>query len=833
MGTGYTRTDSANNIADGNVINAADFDGEYDAIETAFNATSGHTHDGTSAEGGPVTVLGPVQDFVASSTDIKPKTDNTLDIGTSSLQFKDLYLHGKGYIDGLGETLLVDTDKAIQFRDTALSINSSTDGQLDIDADTELELVAPTVDIDASTAVTIDTTTLTITGAANVTGDLDVDNININGNAIISTDSNGNIDLTPNGSGEVNISKVDIDSGTIDNVVIGGATAAAGTFTAIVGESAAIDNITIDANTISSTNTNGDITIDPNGTGVIDIPVATKLQLRDSAIFINSSTDGQLDIDADAELEITAPIVDIDASTSVNISNDLKLDSDAAVISLGADSEVTLTHEADTGIQARAASGFELNLQTGDTSVESGNVLGKITFNAPVEGSGTDAILDGAAIEAVAEDTFASDNNSTALVFKTNTSAAATERMRIKSDGTIVMDTQVDIDNITIDGNTISSTDTNGNVVIAPHGTGDVQLDADTVRVGDNNANATITTNGTGDLTLSTNAGTNSGVITIADAANGNISITPNGSGTVVMDKVDIGGGAIDGTPVGANSASTGAFTAVDVDNININGNTISSTDTNGNVVIDPAGTGNIHLGVFHFDADQSSLTDNHVLTYDSSGGTIQLEAIPAATIGGNLASDLASNGNDIVIADSDKITFGGGTDISLLWDGTDGHLNVKGTLNVDGADNHVIAKLIDGGAVELYHNNAKKIETVAAGVQVTGRATSATISEEDDGSFDLSANNNFVCVTAGNVELTFTNIVVGQSGNIKLVVGSGHSITANAVVGINATALAALQTAGTYNLSYYVPGGNADGSTSGTSDVLVSVSGALTSQGA
>ena len=633
--------------------------------------------------------------------------------------------------------------------------------------------------------------------------------------------------MTPNGSGEVNISKVDIDSGTIDNVVIGGATAAAGTFTAIVGESAAIDNITIDANTISSTNTNGDITLDPNGTGVIDIPAATKLQIRDSAIFINSSTDGQLDIDADAELEITAPIVDIDASTSVNISNDLKLDSDAAVISLGADSEVTLTHEADKGIQARAASGFELNLQTGDTSVESGNVLGKITFNAPVEGSGTDAILDGAAIEAVAEDTFASDNNSTALVFKTNTSAAATERMRIKSDGTIVMDTQVDIDNITIDGNTISSTDTNGNVVIAPHGTGDVQLDADTVRVGDNNANAIITTNGTGDLTLSTNAGTNSGVITIADAANGNISITPNGSGTVVMDKVDIGGGAIDGTPVGANSASTGAFTAVDVDNININGNTISSTDTNGNVIIDPAGTGNIHIGVFHFDADQSSLTDNHVLTYDSSGGTIQLEAIPAPSIGGNLASDLASNGNDIVLADSDKITFGGGTDISLLWDGTDGHLNVKGTLNVDGADNHVIAKLIDGGAVELYHNNAKKIETVAAGVQVTGRSTSASITAENDGSFDLSANNNFSCTTAGNTEITFSNTVAGQSGNITWTTSSGHSVTANAVVGINATALAALQTAGTYNLSYYST------ATSGNASVLVSVSGALTSAGA
>ncbi len=94
MGTGYTRNDTINNIADGNIINAADFDGEYDAIEAAFNSSTGHSHDGTSGEGGPVTVLGPAQDFVASTTDIKPKSNNTLDIGTTLLKFKDLYLAG-------------------------------------------------------------------------------------------------------------------------------------------------------------------------------------------------------------------------------------------------------------------------------------------------------------------------------------------------------------------------------------------------------------------------------------------------------------------------------------------------------------------------------------------------------------------------------------------------------------------------------------------------------------------------------------------------------------------------------------------------------------------
>jgi len=83
------------------------------------------------------------------------------------------------------------------------------------------------------------------------------------------------------------------------------------------------------------------------------------------------------------------------------------------------------------------ATGGVLKLETSDTTVTDGSVLGKIEFKAPDEASGTDALLVGAAIEAVAEATFAADNNSTELVFKTGASAAADTKMTLTSGGNV------------------------------------------------------------------------------------------------------------------------------------------------------------------------------------------------------------------------------------------------------------------------------------------------------------------------------------------------------------------------------------------------------------
>jgi cytoskeletal protein CcmA (bactofilin family) len=73
------------------------------------------------------------------------------------------------------------TDKKVQFRDSAIYINSSVDGQLDIVADTEIQIAATTVDLNGN----LDVSGTTVS-AGKITADagIDIDNINIDGTTI-------------------------------------------------------------------------------------------------------------------------------------------------------------------------------------------------------------------------------------------------------------------------------------------------------------------------------------------------------------------------------------------------------------------------------------------------------------------------------------------------------------------------------------------------------------------------------------------------------------------------------------------------------------------------
>ena len=209
MGTGYTRNDTANNIADGNVINASDLDGEFDAVQAAFNGTTGHSHDGTTGEGPKIDTAGLANDAV---------TADILD-ETASFTMAGLSVSGNTTLgDSASDTVTVNADVASSLVPSAdgthsLGASGSEWQDLFIDGTANIDsLVADTADINGGS---VDGVTI---GTNSAVTDLRVDNIKVDGNTVSSTDTNGNITLAPNGTGEVICSStVQGDTFRLDN----------------------------------------------------------------------------------------------------------------------------------------------------------------------------------------------------------------------------------------------------------------------------------------------------------------------------------------------------------------------------------------------------------------------------------------------------------------------------------------------------------------------------------------------------------------------------------------------------------------------------------------
>jgi hypothetical protein len=193
MANPYTRQSS---FSDGDTINSALFNNEYNALVLAFSSTVGHTHDGSTGEGAPVTVIGPAQDLVVASASILPKTNNTVDLGSSTYKFKDGYFAGNVTVDGVvthsGNMIIGDSAT-----DT-LTINATIQGSsLVFEGATanayEMTLAIP--DVSADRTITFPNATDTLVGKAttdtltNKTLTSAVLNTGVSGTAILDEDN--------------------------------------------------------------------------------------------------------------------------------------------------------------------------------------------------------------------------------------------------------------------------------------------------------------------------------------------------------------------------------------------------------------------------------------------------------------------------------------------------------------------------------------------------------------------------------------------------------------------------------------------------------------------
>ena len=195
---GYTRQSSIN---DGDTVTAALFNNEYNQLLAAFNNASGHKHDGTSAEGPVIGLIGDAglttplnkilidttndeigfhvdvsgtstQQFKLTDGAIVPITTNDIDLGTSSLQFKDSFFDGTVTLDGL----VIGSAASITDVDTDLSAVSGNDDTVAsakaiktyVDAQVTASDLDFSGDAGGNQAIDLDSQSLTLTGGTGI-----------------------------------------------------------------------------------------------------------------------------------------------------------------------------------------------------------------------------------------------------------------------------------------------------------------------------------------------------------------------------------------------------------------------------------------------------------------------------------------------------------------------------------------------------------------------------------------------------------------------------------------------------------------------------------------
>jgi len=158
MGTGYTRTNTSDIQAD-EVVKSAPLNAELNAVVNAFAASTGHSHDGTAAEGGPITKLLGTTITIGDGT---AGTDITVNFDGQDNDGQLLWMEDEDYFQ-FNDDILINSTERLNFGDTGTYIHQSADGVLDLVSDTEIEINATTIDVNGNLDVS---GSLTIAGAA-------------------------------------------------------------------------------------------------------------------------------------------------------------------------------------------------------------------------------------------------------------------------------------------------------------------------------------------------------------------------------------------------------------------------------------------------------------------------------------------------------------------------------------------------------------------------------------------------------------------------------------------------------------------------------------------
>ena len=451
---------------------------------------------------------------------------------------------------------------------------------------------------------------------------------------------------------------------------------------------------------------------------------------------------------------------------SVTVKGDLSITKDGSALKFGVDGDVTVTHDADDGLVLKSTATaddnpFLLTIQTGETDIAANDVLGQINFQAPNEGTGTDAILVAAGIAAISEGDFSSSSNATKLSFQTGVSEAAAEKMSLSSAGVLTTTSNIVAGGTLTSGGAITGSGiltTGGNIVI-PN-------DGNIGSVGDSNAMAISA----------------AGVVTFSTTTDS----TSSTSGALVAHSA----GFADDVYVG-DLLSVGGDVSVG-DDLTVNGGQIDLKTNSGAVakLLFYCESGNAHAQTLQAQPHSAGASD--VLTLPTGGNstlvsristdtltnkTLTSPVLNTATVGTSLAPASANGAtlgtaalefSDLFLADGGEILFGADQDVILRHDHNSGLIIDRANTS----DNSPTSLTLSTGETDIAADDVIGVINFQAPDEGTGTdaiLVAAGIAAVSEGDFSSSNNATKLSFRTAASEAASEKMTLSSAGNLVI----------------------------------------------------------------
>ena len=663
-------------------------------LNSDVNVTGSLDVTGNVTIGGNITIgdeeTDTIEIIAGNDSDINPKTASTYSLGTSTKTWKNLFVNNVN-LDSITITdnyiTTTDSNSDLELRANGTGEIYVPENNVQIDNDLTVDGITNLSNTNITGSLThvgdvVQTGDATVTGNVTVTQDLDVtgaaqfEEILVDDNYITTTTSNTDLELRATGTGKILIPNNDVqivNDLTVDNDIDANNLTTTGLITA---DSFTTGDIVIDDNFIQTTQSNSDLDLRANGTGVVYVP-SNDVVIDEDLTVIGSTNLQDLDIQGNVtQVGNTTQTGNINLTGDFRITGNITVSSTAQFEDIKIEDNFITTTESNSDLELRATEFGIISIPSNDVEVTNNlNVVSTVTTNSLIASNN------------IASNTYTTGNLLLDDNFVTTTQSNSNLELRANGVGEVYVPTNnvVIEQDLTVNGSTtLKDTNVVGNITHTGNVTqvGDITLTGNLDVDGDVIISATVVQ--FEDIQISGNR------ITTTET-DSNLELRANGSGQIYVPSNDVvleQNLTVNGTITVGNIASSGRITAnsFSTGDILIDDNFITTTLSNSDLELRANGTGSIIIDTF--DINGSTITTSGDFTIAPGSDLVNINATGALKLptGTTLERPTAQTGQ--IRYNTSLTRFEG-------YNGTN-WVNLKGVEDLDG-NTKVTAELTEG----------------------------------------------------------------------------------------------------------------------------------------